>query len=326
VNLRSLRTELEARQVFKAWEIEENLDRYFFRPVAVVFTAVFLPLRITPDQVSVAGMLLGMASAIFLFGPSLPALGLAVALLWLSEILDAADGQLARMQKEPSRYGRIVDGVCSMLMYLVVYFSLGAGLLARTGDWTWPALALLAVMSHSLQSALYDFYRGEYIRIVKKREASDPDAPEALADAQRETGTAPIGLLRAVALALYRHYALRQVWTTPTYQPLLKAIEARFSGRPVSDRFAKAYGEQQRGMVRWWNYLGPNVHLLMLTAAILVRQPGLFLWGNVVLLNVYGLALVWVQHGTSTRLIRELSLEEPAPQSPPVAGRAMAEV
>ena len=42
------------------------------------------------------------------------------------------------------------------------------------------ALAVLAILLHSFQSSLYDFYRTEYIRIVKKREAVDPDAPEAL--------------------------------------------------------------------------------------------------------------------------------------------------
>ena len=67
MSLEALRAELESRQVFKAWEIEENLDRYFFRPVAVPFTAAFRALRITPNQVSVGGMLIGMASIFFLF-------------------------------------------------------------------------------------------------------------------------------------------------------------------------------------------------------------------------------------------------------------------
>jgi hypothetical protein len=230
------------------------------------------------------------------------------------------------MQKEPSRYGRIVDGACSMLMYIVVYVALGWGLAARTGDWSWAVLAALAMVSHSVQSALYDFYRGEYIRIVKKRQAADPDAPEALARAQRSVGTAGSGPARGAMLALYRHYATRQVWTTPTYQPLLRAIRERFPDRPVSERFAQAYGRLQRRMVRWWNYLGPNVHLLLLTAAVLARRPGLYLWANVVLLNVYLLALVWIQRGTSAALVRELALEEPEAGPDAVPERAVAEV
>ena len=185
MNLRALKEELESRQVFKAWEIEENLDRYFCRPVAVLFTAAFVPLKITPNQVSLAGMLIGMASAFFLFGPSFPALVLAVVLLWTAEVLDAADGQLARLSTKPSRYGRIVDGLCSTALFLAIYIALGLGLYRETGDWTYPILALVASAAHSVQSGLYDFYRTEYIRIVKKRESLDEDSLEALELARR---------------------------------------------------------------------------------------------------------------------------------------------
>jgi hypothetical protein len=41
VTLRSLKAELDEREVSKAWEIEEALDRRFFRPVAIHFTGVF---------------------------------------------------------------------------------------------------------------------------------------------------------------------------------------------------------------------------------------------------------------------------------------------
>ncbi|MBI5837036.1 MAG: CDP-alcohol phosphatidyltransferase family protein [Candidatus Eisenbacteria bacterium] len=324
MSLKRLRSELESRQVFKAWEIEENLDRYFFRPVAVVFTAAFLPMRVTPDQVSVAGMLIGMGAAFLMFSPSVPVLATCVALLWIAEVMDAADGQLARLRKEPSRYGRIVDGVCSMLMFVVIYSVLGWGLVSQTGEWMWGALAFLALASHSLQSALYDFYRTEYIRIVKKREALDPDSPEALARARR-TGADGAGAGRGLVLGLYEHYAARQVWTTPTYQPLLRAIQAHFPDGPVSEHFAAAYGERQRRMVRWWNYLGPNAHLVLLSASVLLRRPEWYLWANVLLLNVYALALTWTQRGASERLIQDLSREEPDPRPVPVRGGAMAE-
>ena len=226
MSLRSLREELESRQVFKAWEIEENLDRYFCRPVAVLFTAAFLPLRITPNQVSVGGMLIGMASAFFLFGPSYAALVLAVVLLWTSEVLDAADGQLARLSTRPSRYGRIIDGMCSMALFLTIYTVLGIGLYLDTGDWTFPLLALAALFAHSFQSSLYDFYRTEYIRVVKKREAADEDSLQALERAQRDEAPGQ-SLGKRLMLGLYKSYARRLARTTPTYQPLKMAIEER---------------------------------------------------------------------------------------------------
>ncbi len=293
MSLQGIKAELEARQVFKAWEIEENLDRYFCRPVAVVFTAAFRPLRITPNQVSLAGMLVGMASAAFLFSDSLPLRILSVILLWTSEVLDAADGQLARLQTEPSRYGRIVDGLCSMGVFFVLYTALAVGLQRSSPGWFYPLLATAAILTHSLQSSLYDFYRTEYIRIAKKRQAVDPDSPDALRAAA--AGAGPRSRAERLMLSGYIHYASRQMWTTPTYQPLARAIAAHFGSEPVSEDFAAEYARVQRGYVRWWNYLGSNTHLLVLCACILVRRLEWFLWANVVFFNLYAIALALLQ-------------------------------
>lgn len=323
MSLRSLREELESRQVFKAWEIEENLDRYFCRPVAVLFTAAFLPLKITPNQVSVGGMLIGMGSALVLFGPSYPALVLAVALLWTSEVLDAADGQLARLSTHPSRYGRIVDGLCSMALFLTIYIALGAGLYRETGDWTYPVLALVALFAHSIQSSLYDFYRTEYIRVVKKREAADEDSLEALEQAQREESPGQSAGKRLM-LGMYKIYAGRLVRTTPTYQPLKLAIEARFQGGRVSETFAARYGEEQRKMVRWWNYLGSNMHLVALSISILSRRPEAYLWVTAVGFSAYAFILTAIQQGPSNRLLGELLAEEKRPDPAPAGRPTMA--
>lgn len=319
MSLRSLREELESRQVFKAWEIEENLDRYFCRPVAVLFTAAFLPLKITPNQVSVGGMLIGMASAFFLFGPSYAALVLAVVLLWTSEVLDAADGQLARLSTRPSRYGRIIDGMCSMALFLTIYTVLGIGLYLDTGDWTYPLLALAALFAHSFQSSLYDFYRTEYIRVVKKREAADEDSLQALERAQRDEAAGQ-SLGKRLMLGLYKSYARRLARTTPTYQPLKMAIEERFQGGQVSESFAARYGHEQRKMVRWWNYLGSNLHLVALSASILSRRPEAYLWITAVGFSAYAIILTAIQRGPSGRLLTELRAESPTPD-PAHAGR-----
>ncbi len=301
-----LKAELEARHALKDWEIEENLDRAFFRPLAALVVAVLAPLRVTANQVSVAGMLIGMAAGPLVFGPGLPRALLAVALLWIAETLDAVDGQLARLTARPSRFGPIIDGLCSTLMLLVIYAFIGVGLWQRTGQPLWLVVAYLAALSHSLQASLYDFYRQEYARLARRREVADPDSSREPAGDRR-----PATWGRRVLLALFRHYARRQVWCTPTYQPLLRAV-ARLG--EVPEEFSRTYARLQRPMVRWWNYLGSNAHLVVLSAALLVGRPVWYLWAVLVAFNVWAIALTWRQGRIVRRLVATLPAQagEPA--------------
>ncbi len=338
---RSLREELEARQALKAWEIEEWLDRAFFRPVALVFTAVLRRIGATPDQVSVGGMLIGMLAVPWLFGPHLGNVVTAVVLLWVAETLDAADGQLARLRGQSSPYGNVVDGVCSTFLYLAIYLGLGIGLWMRSGHWLWMLAAAGAAVCHSLQSALYDFYRTEYVRVVRKRQAADRNAPRlsprkaggmpavlsapTMQSARVGSGprfgetlrtgppASPVRFLQTWTqrwlAALYRDYSVRQAWTTPTYRPLLRRMSERFRGRPVSDGFARVYAARQGRLVRWWNLLGPNSHLILLSAALLARRPEWYLWANIAAFNLYAVLMTWIQRGVSAGLVRDLRRE-----------------
>src|SRR5438309_1569517 len=111
-------------------------------------------------------------------------------------------------------------------------------------------------------------------------------------------------------LAMYHHYAWRQALTTPTYQPLSRALEGRFGSRPVTESFAGLYGRKQRSMVRWWNYLGSNAHLLVLSAAILMRRPQWYLWGTAVAFTLYAALVTVAQARPSRQLIAALGSAE----------------
>ena len=170
-------------------------------------------------------------------------------------------------------------------------------------------LAGASVLAHSLQSSLYDFYRTQYIRIARKREPEDPDTLEALSRARR-AGGGNEAWGRRVMLALYRHYVWRQMALTPTYQPLSHAVETRFRGGQVAQGFADLYAEEQRRMVRWWNYLGSNSHLVVLSISVLARRPEWYLWATAVGFTLYTALITWVQAGTSRSLLRALEASD----------------
>ena len=106
---------------YKAGEVEETLDVWFYRPLGYQIARAASRLRLTPNAVTAMGGLLGiLAGHLFLYRGWVPAAS-GIALLVTSEAFDSADGQLARLTGQYSRLGRILDGLASNLVFTSIY-------------------------------------------------------------------------------------------------------------------------------------------------------------------------------------------------------------
>src|SRR6476620_2747375 len=107
----------------KSFDTEEKLDLYFYRPVGFVIAKAAKQLRLTPDHLTYAGALLGLASGpFFAHTESTPALVVASLFLIWAGIFDSSDGQLARMGGgKGSKFGLILDGICDNIVFTSVY-------------------------------------------------------------------------------------------------------------------------------------------------------------------------------------------------------------
>ena len=86
---------------FKAKEIEELADVYFFRPLGYLFALLARNLGLSPSAVTVIGTLVGIGGGVMLATPSRAFGGFLVIIL--HSILDSSDGQLARMLRNGVR-------------------------------------------------------------------------------------------------------------------------------------------------------------------------------------------------------------------------------
>ena len=94
----------------------KNLDdekswcgRYFAYPVGIRITQHLIHTNITANQVTIAGILIGILGAISIAFGSLPSALLGMALLQFGFILDGVDGQLARFRGQSSVRGIFLD-------------------------------------------------------------------------------------------------------------------------------------------------------------------------------------------------------------------------
>lgn len=148
-------------------EIEEPLNRRLIHPLSRRLVTLLIPTGITPNAVSVFGVVAaGAAAAAYAatpFGlvawPIGALVGFALHLGW--HVLDGADGDLARRTGRSSPSGEIVDGICDYLAHFVVYLVFAILLFPEIGHWAWP-LALAAGLSRAIQANHYESARRNY--------------------------------------------------------------------------------------------------------------------------------------------------------------------
>ena len=128
----------------KAVELEEWLDLVLYRPLAFGVTKVVAPTPITPNQISVASLFFGLLAGWLLWVGSTEAALLAAGSYFVCNVLDCADGQLARLRGKPSPFGYIVDGSIDYLASVAVFGQAHHLTLQRPGEHNWYLIGTLA--------------------------------------------------------------------------------------------------------------------------------------------------------------------------------------
>lgn len=96
--------------------------RRYIQPVFDKTGKLIYNLGMTPNQLTVLALVSGVGSGVsFYFGQSL----LAVALLWLSGLLDVLDGSVARLSNSSSAFGGFMDLIFDRTVETVVIISYG---------------------------------------------------------------------------------------------------------------------------------------------------------------------------------------------------------
>lgn len=98
----------------------------------------------TPNHLTTARLVLGLASALCLAQGSLAMANLGAFIFAFSNFVDHTDGELARMSNASSRFGHLYDLICDAAIHTLLFAALGYGLHdGPLGDWA-PIMGLVA--------------------------------------------------------------------------------------------------------------------------------------------------------------------------------------
>ncbi len=119
------------------------------RPVAKIIAKSLINTNTTAIHVTLWFVVAGLISFYFILKEWYV---LATLFLVLKSILDAADGELARIKNSPSYTGRFLDSVSDILLNFLLITLIG---LLHSNSWFWIAGAFVALQ---LQGTLYNYY------------------------------------------------------------------------------------------------------------------------------------------------------------------------
>ena len=122
------------------------VDKYFNRPFGRPFSKLLVRTPVTPNQISVASIVVGLAGASFLARGDRAAAVLGAVLFQLSAVVDCMDGDVARMACKESPLGKWLDIVGDQVVHAGIFIGIAVGLAGRGSSEPVGWLAASAVL------------------------------------------------------------------------------------------------------------------------------------------------------------------------------------
>jgi phosphatidylglycerophosphate synthase len=270
----------------KGIQMEEVPNLFVYRPLAFVLVKLLYPFPITPNQVSILAIIPGVLSAYCFSRGDSSSFFLAGILLGMSSIFDCADGMIARLKKNGTKTGRLVDGIVDYIVGVSVYVGLALGLSrAVLEDWLvlpvnpW-ILLIIAAISNMAHSGVTDYYRNLYDahkngkKITPQMELEEFSAE--LARLRREKGKFLEKLMIRVYLVYLRVQAGKEV------KPFVRVDPHQ-------------YQKHNRLLLLLWNLIGPATHNTVIIFSALFYSPMLFFYYTIVFANLWMVILFLFQ-------------------------------
>lgn len=298
------------RATLKSMDTEEWFDLIFYRRIGYAWALMARKLGITPNAITIASIFIGVGAGVCFYFNNLWWNLLGVFLLVWADSLDSADGQLARMTKQYSRIGRILDGLSGDFWFAAIYVAIclrenvtSEFFMAHT--WVIWVVAVATGVFHGIQAAMADYYRQFHLFFVKGEEGSELDSAAELWDKFHSLSWKK-DFFRKLTLAFYTNYTVGQEKRTPWMQKLRAELRERF-GKHIPVNFREAFREQSKPLMKYTNILSFNTRTFALFAAILIfRMPWLYFAFELVVLNIILVYMVCRHENICRRFYYEL--------------------
>ncbi len=272
---------------YKARDVEETIDIYFYRPLGYITAKACKALGISPNAVTIISIVIGVIGGHFLYYRDLSMNTYGFILWVIADMLDSADGQLARMTDHRSKIGRILDGLGGNIIFVSIYLHLCARMAVTYPSVPWPLFFLYVLaggISHSLQSSLADYYRNAYLKIVVNPRKSELEGVEEIRAeyAGIRFRTNPV---RKIMIRIYLNYTIQQEALSKNFQRLRRSID-RVYGVNIPEWVSAEYRRENKPLMKYYAILTTNIRMIIMAFCVLVDLVPLYFGVEILLINL----------------------------------------
>jgi len=265
----------------KSRDTEEFIDIYIYRPMGYWWALLFHKIGVTPNQITIASIFIGIASGICFYFTDFWINLLGVFLLIWANTYDSADGQLARMTNQKSALGRILDGACGDFWFASIYIAIVFRLWPEWNFWI-LILALFTGYCHTKQAAMADYYRNIHLLFLKGKNGSELDNSKDLAE-KYELISWKNPVMKFFEF-MYLNYTKRQEAETPELQRMLNVINTKYKGEAPS-WFCKYFRKKSLPLLKYTNMLSFNLRSIVLFTSVLLGYPWVYFVFEITIMN-----------------------------------------
>lgn len=297
------------RDTLKSMDTEEHIDLWFYRPIGYAWARLAARLGVTPNAITIASIFLGVGAGICFYYNDILINIVGMFLLVWANSFDSADGQLARMTKQYSRIGRILDGLSGDFWFATIYVAIClreniTSPFFSAHPWVIWAVAVLTGICHAKQAAMADYYRQFHLYFLKGEEGSELENSD---DLRRKLASLSWSrnFWQKLTLTFYTNYTVNQEAYTPAMQQLRAAIRSSFPDGKPSQAFRDEFRSLSLPLMKFTNILSFNWRTIALFTSLALMMPWLYFAFELTVLNLL-LIYMMVRH---ERICRRLTQE-----------------
>ena len=306
-------TSNQLQATFKSQDTEEWLDIHFTRPLGLLWARFFRHFHIHPNVVTILSIILGAAAGVMFYYPDMVHTVIGILLLVWANLYDSADGQLARMTGQKTRWGRILDGFAGDVWFFTIYAAICLRLQGQHipftkinwGIWIWLLAALSGLVFHGKQCQLADYYRNIHLYFIKGEQGSELDNFKKLR-AELSTLTWKKDGMWMVFLYFYGNYTRSQESMTPAFQKFKNLLTEKYAGTAIPQQLRDEFRAGSLPLMKYANILTFNTRAIVLYVSLLVGMPWIYFVFEIVVMNALFLYMRSRHENLCSRLTAEL--------------------
>ncbi len=307
------RLKAEYHASLKSSDTEEHIDLAFYRPLGFAWACFFRALHVTPNVVTIISIFLGIGAGICMYPANIWINIAGIVLLVWANSYDSADGQLARLTRQYSQLGRILDGMAGDFWFISIYVavclrSVHTIPFFTEHPWVVWSVAVAAGICHAMQAAVADSYRQFHLLLIKGTAGSELDSTDELRERYKELSWSR-DFMRKLIQWVYIGYTARQEAISPAMERVFKTFATRFPDGVIPEKCRAEFRAWSFPLCKWENFMTFNWRSIFIFVTLLAGYPWLYFVAELTIFNIV-LVYTIVRHEAICRRMEAVLKQE----------------